>query len=141
MTDTGTNAITVETVVNAPVEKTWELWTEPRHIEKWNAASDDWQSRNATNDLRMGGSFSCRMEAKDGSMGFDFAGVYDEVDRHKLIRYTMEDGRKVKVSFRPEGNRTRVVETFDPEGTNPAEMQRAGWQAILDNFRKYADNK
>jgi uncharacterized protein YndB with AHSA1/START domain len=134
-----TKAITVETVVNAPVEKTWKFWTSPEHITKWNQASDDWHTTAAKNDLRTGGKFTARMEAKDGSAGFDFEGVYDEVKNHSRIAYTMEDGRKVSVTFSADGNRTRVTETFDPEGTNPIELQRGGWQAILDNFRKYTE--
>lgn len=133
-------SITVESKVKAPVEKVWELWTLPEHITKWTNASDDWHAPRAINDLRTGGTFTTRMEAKDGSFGFDFGGTYDEVKQHEIIAYTMGDGRKVKVTFSPEGDGTKVVETFDPEGTNPAEMQRAGWQAILDNFKKYVEN-
>lgn len=132
--------ITVETTVNAPVEKVWECWTNPEHITKWNFASDDWHSPSAENDLRVGGKFSSRMEAKDGSFGFDFAGVYDEVENHKLIAYSLGDERKVRVTFDGNGASTKVVETFDAEDTNSVEMQRNGWQAILDNFRKYAES-
>jgi len=133
------NPITIETTVRAPVEKTWRYFTEPAHITKWNAASDDWHSPRATNDLRVGGQFTCRMEAKDGSMGFDFAGTYDEVVPHKRIAYQMTDGRKVVVTFAQQGDRTKVTETFDPESQNPVDMQRDGWQSILDNFKKYAE--
>ena len=132
-------AITVETTVNAPVEKVWQLWSEPEHITKWNSASEDWHTPRATNDLRTGGKFTSRMEARDGSMGFDFGGIYDEVIPHKTIAYAMEDGRKVKVVFEENGSETKVTETFDAEGTNSDEMQRAGWQAILDNFKKYVE--
>lgn len=131
--------VTIETTVNAPVEKTWEYWTNPDHITKWNHASDDWHSPWAKNDLRKGGSFSARMEAKDGSMGFDFGGIYDEVRPHEYIAYTLGDGRKVDVRFSPEGEDTKVVESFEAESTHPVEMQRGGWQAILDNFRKYTE--
>ncbi len=136
---TNNGPITVETIINAPVEKVWERWTEPKHIIKWNAASDDWHTPHATNDLRTGGSFTSRMEAKDGSMGFDFGGIYDEVNTHKLISYTMADGRKVKVEFLAEGDQTRVKETFDAETTHSRDMQKAGWQAILDNFKNYSE--
>ena len=130
--------ITIETIVNESVEKVWTFYTDPVHITKWNHASDDWHSPRATNDLRVGGTFSSRMEAKDGSMGFDFAGTYDEVEVHKVIAYHMLD-RKVRVVFTEMGNSTHVVVTFDPETQNPIEMQKGGWQSILDNFRKYTE--
>ena len=131
--------ITVETTVNAPVEKAWETFSKPEHITKWAFATDEWHAPRAENDLRTGGKFSTRMEAKDGSMGFDFGGVYDEVREHEHISYTMGDGRKVKVDFIPEGNNTRIVESFDAETTHSVEMQRGGWQAILDNYRNYTE--
>jgi uncharacterized protein YndB with AHSA1/START domain len=131
--------ITVETTVRAPVDKAWRYFTEPAHITKWNAASDDWHSPRATNDLRVGGQFNCRMEAKDGSVGFDFAGTYDEVVPNKRIAYRMTDGRKVVVTFAQDGDTTRVTETFDPESQNPVDMQRGGWQSILDNYKKDAE--
>ncbi len=131
--------ITVETTVNAPAEKVWEYWTKPEHITKWCSASDDWHTPTAQNDIRTGGSFSSRMEAKDGSMGFDFGGVYDDVKTNELIKYTMGDGRKVKVVFTSKDNSTRLVESFEAETMNPEEMQRGGWQAILDNFKKYTE--
>src|SRR4051812_4781311 len=109
------NAITVEATVNAPIEKVWKLWTMPDHITKWNNASDDWHSPHAENDLRTGGKFLTRMEAKDKSFGFDFGGVYTEVVTNKLIAYTMGDGRKARVEFSSEGNKTKVVEIFEPE--------------------------
>ena len=139
--ETTTNAtkVTVETIVNAPVEKVWKAWSEPQHITKWCAASDDWHAPKAENDLRTGGTFSTRMEAKDGSFGFDFGGVYDNVKKNELIEYTMGDGRKVNVIFSSAGDQTKIVEIFDAETTNPVEMQRGGWQAILDNFKKYAE--
>jgi len=132
--------ITVETTVNAPVEKVWKSWNEPQHIKNWCAASEDWHAPKAENDLRTGGTFSTRMEAKDGSFGFDFGGVYDNVKKNELIEYTMGDGRKVKVIFSPSGDQTKIVETFDAEATNSVEMQRGGWQAILDNFKKYTES-
>jgi uncharacterized protein YndB with AHSA1/START domain len=131
--------ITVEATVNAPVEKVWSYWSAPEHITKWNNASDDWHSPRAENDLRTGGKFFTRMEAKDGSFGFDFGGVYDEVKTHELIDYTMGDGRKVSVKFSGKGNETKIVETFEAEETHSIEMQRGGWQAILDNFKKYTE--
>ncbi|HEX5154104.1 MAG TPA: SRPBCC family protein [Parafilimonas sp.] len=132
--------ITVETTVNAPVKKTWEYFTKPEHVTKWNNASDGWHTPRAENDLRKGGNFSYRMEAKDGSFGFDFGGMYDEVETNKHIEYTMEDGRKVKVSFSENGNATAVSETFETETQNSIELQRNGWQAILDNFKKYVES-
>lgn len=132
--------ITVENTVNAPVKKVWKLWTTPEHITKWNNASDDWHTPFAENDLRAGGKFLARMEARDGSFGFDFEGIYDEVKTNELIAYTLGDGRKVKITFSPSGAETKVVETFDAENTHSIEMQRGGWQAILDNFKKYAEN-
>jgi uncharacterized protein YndB with AHSA1/START domain len=131
--------ITIGATVNAPVEKVWEYWSKPEHIMKWNAASDDWHTPRAENDLRTGGTFSSRMEAKDGSWGFDFGGVYDNVVTHERISYTMGDGRKVDVIFTPEGNSTKIEESFEAEETNPVEMQRGGWQSILDNFKKYTE--
>lgn len=132
-------AITVETTVKAPVEKAWTYFNEPTHIMNWAFASDDWHAPKSTNDVRVGGSFSTTMAAKDGSFSFDFGGVYTAVTEHKLIEYTMEDGRKVKVTFTSQGDETKVVETFDAEDTNPIEMQQAGWQAILENYRKYTE--
>jgi uncharacterized protein YndB with AHSA1/START domain len=132
-------AITVETTINAPVEKVWEFWSSPEHITKWCNASDDWHTPRAENDLRTGGKFLSRMEAKDGSFGFDFGGVYDDVKTNELIEYTIGDGRKVTIHFVPTGNETKVIETFEAESTNPIEMQRGGWQAILDNFKKYVE--
>jgi uncharacterized protein YndB with AHSA1/START domain len=132
--------ITIETTVNAPVEKVWKLWSGPEHITKWASASDDWHTPRAENDLRTGGKFNSRMEAKDGSMGFDFGGVYDIVKTNELIEYTMGDDRKVVINFTGEGNATNIVQTFEAEETNPVEMQRGGWQAILNNFKKYVEN-
>jgi|SRR5688572_9076652 len=133
--------LTVESTINAPVEKVWECWSKPEHITQWNNASDDWHSPKAENDLRPGGNFIYRMEARDGSMGFDFGGVYDTVVANKYIEYTMGDGRKVKIYFTSEGNKTKVVESFEAESTHSLEMQQGGWQAILDNFKKYVEGK
>jgi len=132
-------SITVETTIHAPVEKVWELWTDPKHIIHWNQASHDWHTPKAENDLRVGGKFLLRMEAKDGTSGFDFSGVYDQIKTHKLISYTMDDGRKVKISFNGNKYETKVVETFEAEKANSLEMQREGWQAILDSFKHYVE--
>ena len=132
--------ITVETTVNAPVEKTWKYWTEPEHIKQWNNASDDWHTPHAENDLQVGGKFLSRMEAKDKSFGFDFGGVYDDVQINKYIEYTLGDDRKVQITFSGNGHETKVSETFEAEDTNSTEMQRGGWQAILDNFKKYTES-
>ena len=132
-------AITVKTTVDAPIEKVWKYWSSPEHITQWNNASDDWHTPRAENDLRTGGKFLARMEARDGSFGFDFGGVYDEVRENKYIAYTMGDGRKVEVTFSGNKNETNVEETFEAENENSIEMQKTGWQAILDNFKKYAE--
>lgn len=132
--------ITIEAIVNAAVETVWNAWTSPEHIVKWNNASEDWHTPIVENDLRSGGKFLSRMEAKDGSFGFDFAGVYDEVKTNELIAYTLGDDRKVSITFTGNGNTTKITETFEAESTNPIEMQKGGWQAILDNFKKYAES-
>ena len=132
--------ITIEATVNAPVEKVWKYWNEPAHITQWNTPSPDWHSPSATNDLRVGGSLTARMEAKDGSFGFDFGGVYDDVQTNKYIEYTLGDGRKVKIQFTEQGNTTHIVESFDAEEENSVEMQRGGWQAILDSFKNHTEN-
>lgn len=141
MTTTNKVNITVEATVNAPIETVWDLWTNPDHITKWNNASDDWHTPKAENDLREGGKFMSRMEAKDGSFGFDFGGVYDRVKTNEVIAYTIGDGRKVEVLFTPDGNTTKVTETFEAETINPVEMQRGGWQAILNSFKQYAESR
>lgn len=131
--------LTVEANINAPIEKVWKTWTEPEHIMQWSNASDDWHTPKAENDLRAGGKFMSRMEAKDGSFGFDFGGIYTHVKPHELIAYTLGDGRKVTIGFTSEGNTTHIKEEFEAEGENPLEMQQAGWQAILDNFKKHVE--
>ena len=131
--------IKVETVVNAPVEKVWEYWTDPKHIVKWNNASEDWHTTEAKNDLRIGGKFTSRMEAKDGSFGFDFGGVYTEVRLYEAISYVLGDDRKVEINFINEENKTKIIENFEGENENPPELQQMGWQAILDNFKKYSE--
>ncbi len=139
MTTQERTVITVESQVNAPVQKVWESWTKPEHIKNWCAATEDWHAPHAENDPRTGGKFVTRMEAKDGSFGFDFGGTYDEVRPNEYMEYTMGDGRNVKVNFTEQGNTTKVVESFDAEETNPVDMQRDGWQAILDNFKRYTE--
>ena len=138
--DTQPTTITVQVTVNAPIEKTWYYFTTAAHIEKWNNASDDWHCPKAVNDLRRGGIFSYTMAAKDGIFGFDFVGLYDDVLENELIMYTIADGRKVKISFASNGDVTEVVETFEAETENSIEMQQGGWQAILNNFKKYAES-
>jgi uncharacterized protein YndB with AHSA1/START domain len=133
-------AVTVKTTVDAPLEKVWKTWNRPEDINQWCTATPEWHTINAANELRPGGKLSSRMEAKDGSMGFDFMGIYDTVKENELIEYTMGDGRKVSVRFTANGATTEVEETFDAEAMNPVEMQQAGWQAILDNFKKHTEN-
>lgn len=134
-----TTVITVSANVQVPIEKIWNAWNEPKHVTQWNNASPDWHTPVAENDLRVGGSFKYRMEAKDGSFGFDFEGVYDEVVPNEMISYTMSDGRRVSTSFQTSGVSTVVTTNFDAENENPVEMQQSGWQAILNNFKKYAE--
>lgn len=133
------NNITVETFVNTPIQKTWELFTQPSHVEKWNFASQEWHTPWAKADLREGGSFVYRMEAKDGSFGFDFGGTYHAVEAPKILAYSLGDGRKVRVLFEEQGEGTLITESFEPEQANAEKIQKAGWQAILDNFKRYAD--
>lgn len=132
--------VTINATVNAPVAKVWKNWTTPADIMQWNNASPDWHTPRAENDLRKGGSFLSRMEAKDGSFGFDFTGIYDEVITNKHIAYTMPDGRKVKIDFTDNGDSTAIESVFDAETENPVDMQRDGWQAILNNFKQYTEN-
>ena len=131
--------ITIQTTVKSSIEKVWTAWTTPADINQWNAASDDWHNPRSTNDLRVGGRFSYRMEAKDGSMGFDFEGTYTKLVHEKLIDYVLEDGRTVSVAFEPVSGGITVVEAFDAEDSNSAEMQRQGWQSILDRFGSYVE--
>ena len=133
--------ITVETLINAPVEKVWELWTETEHIVNWSNASDDWYTPKAENDLKVGGGFLSRMEARDGSAAFDFTGKYTAVEDLKFIEYVIADGRNVKIFFTSEESKTKVEETFEAENTHTIEMQKGGWQSILDNFKKYVERK
>lgn len=133
--------ITVETTIKAPVEKTWNYFTQPEHITKWCFATDDWHVPYAENDLSVNGKFKTRMAAKDGSEGFDFEGVYTTVSKHHRIEYIIPDGRKVSVIFSDLGNKTKVEESFEPEKENPLEMQKGGWQAILDNLKRHTESE
>ena len=133
--------ITIESTVAANLKKVWENWTDPKDIIKWNFASNDWQCPKASNELKVGGKYSARMEAKDGSFGFDFDAIYNEVVDHKKLTYTMGDGRKATTIFEELGSKTKIMTTFDAETENPEEMQKQGWQAILDNFKKYVESK
>ena len=132
--------ITIEVEVKAPVQKVWKYWTLPEHIAQWNNASDDWQTPQAQNDVRAGGTFLFRMEAKDGSFGFDFYGVYDEIKTNELIAYTLGDDRNVTIRFYPIENTTKIVQHFEAENTNPIDLQKTGWQSILNNFKKYTES-
>lgn len=132
-------AITVETTVNAPAEKVWKYWNEPQHVMNWAFASEDWHAPYAENDLREGGKFKTTMAAKDGSMSFDFEGVYTSVGDREFIAYKILDGRSVSITFTDNGNTTDISETFEAEDTFPLEVQQGGWQAILDNFKKYVE--
>lgn len=131
--------ITIEATVNAPIETIWSKWTNPNDIVNWNTASDDWHTTKAENDLVIGGKFSSRMEAKDGSFGFDFWGIYTNIITNELIEYTMGDDRKASVKFNTNNGITTITTLFEAENENPIEMQQFGWQSILDNFKKYAE--
>lgn len=133
------DVITIESLVGAPIEKVWLCWTEPAHITRWNFASDDWCCPSAENDLTPGGRYRARMEAKDGSFGFDFEATYDEVSDREALTYTMTDGRRVKTVFEPQKGSTKVTTTFDAEQENSVDVQRQGWQAILNNFKTYVE--
>ena len=131
--------ITVAATVNAPVEKVWQYWTAPQHITQWNNASNDWHTPKATNDLRKDGTFNYRMEAKDNSFGFDFEGRYTDIKTNELIEYVISDGRKVQILFEALNDETHITETFEAEEVHPVELQQDGWQAILNNFKRYTE--
>ncbi|GHB76518.1 SRPBCC domain-containing protein [Persicitalea jodogahamensis] len=135
------STITAETIVDAPLEKVWKAWTTPDDITQWNNASDEWYTPSADNNLTEGGEFIYRMEARDGSFAFDFSGTYKKIVEHELLEYILADDRKVSVAFEENEGKTKVTETFEPEEENPAEAQKQGWQAILDNFKKYVEGK
>jgi uncharacterized protein YndB with AHSA1/START domain len=131
--------ITVKATIKAPAEKVWEYWSEPEHIVRWAFASEDWEAPSVENDLRVGGKFKTVMAAKDKSNSFDFVGTYTKVEKNKVIEYAMDDGRHVKISFESNPLGVLVIETFDPENENSLELQKAGWQAIPNNFKEYAE--
>lgn len=133
--------IAVETTIKASVSKAWNLWTDPKHIIHWYYASDDWHAPYAENDLWVNGKFKTRMAAKDGNSGFDFEGTYSNIVKNEKIEYTIPDGRKVEITFSEKGGETRIVEEFEMETINPYELQKGGWQAILNNFKKYAESQ
>jgi uncharacterized protein YndB with AHSA1/START domain len=133
------NAITVQTIVNSPMTKVWEYWNKPDHIMKWAFASDDWEAPESENDLRVGGNFKTVMAAKDKSTSFDFEGTYTEVKEYELIEYDFGN-RHVKIEFIQLLEGVKIIETFDPENENSEELQRNGWQSILDNFKKYIES-
>ncbi len=133
--------ISIQTKVNAPIETVWSAWITPEDVQNWNFASDDWACPKAHNNFAVGERFNYRMEAKDGSMGFDFEGTYTSITVHQLIEYKIDDDRKVRITFEKSNDGTLVVETFDAENENSAEMQRQGWQNILDNFKKHVESK
>lgn len=132
--------IKIEAMIAAPIERVWSAWSKPEHIVHWNFASPDWCCPRAVNDLRVGGKYNARMEAKDGSFGFDFEAVYTEVALHKKIVYTMEDGREAATEFEKVGDKVKVTTAFDAEKENPEDMQKDGWQAILNNFKQYVED-
>lgn len=140
MNNSTPSVITVITKVNAPLNKVWDYWTKDEHIINWNNASDEWHTPAAKNDLRNDGRFVFTMAARDGSMSFDFEGVYSEVIEHKMISYVMSDGRKAKITFEFQDGQTEIVESFEAETVNSIELQRTGWQNILDSFKKYTES-
>ncbi len=133
--------IKVETTIASEIKKVWEFFTSPNHIINWYFASEDWHCPRAKNDLQLEGKFNFRMEAKNDKIGFDFEGRYTNIEMYKTIEYILEDNRKVKIIFEDQDNKTKVVELFDPENQNPEELQRMGWQSILDNFKRYCEKK
>lgn len=136
-----TKTIIIDTVVKNSLSNTWNAYTEPQHIVNWNFASDDWHCPKAENDLKVGGTYYARMEAKDGSFGFDFKAIYNLVNPQQKLSYTLEDGRKVTTLFEPMDHAIKVTTTFEAENQNPIDMQKAGWQAILNNFKHYTEKK
>jgi uncharacterized protein YndB with AHSA1/START domain len=140
MNPTSKILITVQATINAPIDHVWSVWTQPGHIVKWNNASPDWHTPKATNDLRTGGKFVFTMAARDGSVSFDFEGIYTNVKLNQLIEYTMADGRVAKIQFSDNGESTNITESFEAETENTEELQRGGWQAILNNFKQYAES-
>lgn len=132
--------ITIETIINAPIETVWKYWTQPEHITQWCFASDDWEAPHAENDVRVGGGFKTTMAAKDKSTSFDFSGKYTAVKDKEMMEYVLDDGRVVSVFFQETDNGVKVIETFEAEDENSLEVQQAGWQAIMDNFKFYTES-
>ena len=132
--------ITVDTLIAAPIEKIWQYWTAPEHIIHWNNASDVWHTPTSLNDLKVDGKFNNRMEARNGSMGFNFEGIYTNVKLNEAIEYTLDDGRNVKIDFVKQADAVKVIESFEAENVNPVGLQKGGWQSILDNFKKYTES-
>lgn len=131
--------VSVNAIVKADLKKVWDCWTSPECIKQWNQASEDWHTTDAQNDLKDGGKFSSRMEAKDGSMGFDFSGRYDVVAPGSHLEYTLKDNRKVKINFLEKRNGIHVLETFEAESSQPVDIQKEGWQAILNSFKRFVE--
>jgi len=133
--------LTITSEINKPIQEVWNYFNNPEHITKWNLAHESWECPSAKNDLTVGGKLETRMQAKDGSFGFDFVGIYDEVKENENLKYHLEDGREVEIIFeRLSDNKTNITQKFDPENQNSLEMQQQGWQAILDNFKKYSES-
>ncbi len=136
------NQLTVTTEINKPINEAWNFFNNPKHIVNWNFAHESWECPLAKNDLKVGGKLEVRMQAKDGSFGFDLVGIYDEIVENELIKYHFEDGRNIEIIFEKlSDNKTKVTENFDPENMNPLDFQKDGWQAILDNFKKYSESR
>ena len=131
--------ITVEAIIEAPIETVWNFWTKPEHVMHWNFASKDWHCPKATSDFNIGGEFHYSMAAKDGSVEFDFCGTFTKIIDQSFIEIFLEDGRELNIQFESEGSSTKIIETFEPEEVNSMELQKQGWQAILDNFKTYAE--
>ena len=132
--------ITIYATISAGTQKVWNYYTQPEHITKWNFASPDWHCPSASNDMRIGGKYTARMEAKDGSFGFEFEATYSEITENQKFVYIMPDGREVSVSMNEDNHLTNITVCFDTETENPVDLQREGWQAILNNFKNYAEN-
>ena len=132
--------ITISVLVARPPDQVWASWSQPEHVVHWNAASDDWHCPHAETEFYPGGQFNYRMEARDGSFGFDFRGAFSAIEEHRLISYTLEDSRTVSIRFTPDAEGTRIEETFEAEQENPVELQRTGWQMILNRFKEYCES-
>lgn len=132
--------IKIEAIINKPIDQVWEMWTQPEHITKWCFASDDWHAPSSTSDFKIGGKLNTRMEAKDGSFGFDFWGTYNDIKLNEKLGVTLGDDRKWDTHFSVIDGGVKIIEEFEAESENPIEMQQAGWQMILNNFKKYAEN-